>query len=112
MAREPSIRFRLTVWYALILAAALGLFSGLLWLSLRQRLLSEVDRDLSDRAARFQTYVTRESAEVAPENLKDEMEEFCQALPPSDYLELHGFASSGVGGFEFHFPNPAPAAQR
>ena len=112
MKRERSIRFRLTVWYALILLAALGLFSALIWLSLRQRLLSEVDRDLSDRAARFQTYMTREAAEVAPENLKDEMEEFCQALPPTDYLELHGFASSGVGGFEFHFPNPAPAAQR
>jgi len=102
MARERSIRFRLTVWYALILAAALGLFSGLLWLSLRQRLLSEVDRDLSDRAARFQAYVTRESAEVAPENLKDEMEEFCQALPPSDYLQLRGSK-----GFEFHFGSAA-----
>ena len=99
LIRERSIHFRLTVWYALILAAALGLFSGLLWLSLRQRLLSEVDRGLSDRAAQFQSYVTRESAEVEPENLKDEMEEFCQALPPSDYLELRGSR-----GFEFHFP--------
>src|ERR1700722_9747141 len=107
MGRERSIRFRLTVWYALILAAALGLFSGLLWLSLRQRLLSEVDRDLSDRAARFQTYVTRESAEVAPENLKDEMEEFCQALPPSDFLELRGSK-----GFEFHFPAVVSAAKQ
>ena len=71
MPREHSIRFRLTVWYALILFAALGVFSGLIWLSLRQRLLSEVDRDLSDRATRFQTYMTRESAEVPPENLKD-----------------------------------------
>jgi len=105
--RERSIRFRLTVWYALILFAALGLFSGLIWLSLRQRLLSEVDRDLSDRAARFQTYMARESAEVAPENLKDEMEEFCQALPSADYLELNG-----ASGFEFHFPNPAPVAAR
>jgi two-component system, OmpR family, heavy metal sensor histidine kinase CusS len=105
MVQERSIRFRLTVWYALILAAALGLFSGLLWLSLRQRLLSEVDRGLSDRAARFQSYVTRESAEVAPENLKDEMEEFCQALPPSDYLELRGSK-----GFEFHFPAGAASA--
>lgn len=107
MAQERSFRFRLTVWYALILAAALGLFSGLLWLSLRQRLLSEVDRGLSDRAAQFQTYVTRESAEVAPENLKDEMEEFCQALPPSDYLELRGGK-----GFEFHFPAVAAVPNR
>ncbi len=105
--RERSIRFRLTVWYALILAAALALFSGLLWVSLRQRLLSEVDRSLSERAGRFQAYVTRESAEVASENLKDEMEEFCQALPPSDYLELRGSS-----GFEFHFPPMAATGAR
>jgi signal transduction histidine kinase len=104
MKRERSIRFRLTVWYALILIAALGLFSGLIWFSLRQRLLSEVDRDLSDRAARFENYVTREAAEVAPENLKDEMEEFCQALPSADYLQLRGSS-----GFEFHFPESAGA---
>jgi signal transduction histidine kinase len=100
MRHERSIRFRLTAWYALVLIAALGLFSGLIWLSLRQRLVSEVDRDLADRAARFQAYVTKEAAELPPVDLKDEMEEFCQALPPSDYLELRG-----VSGFEFQFPN-------
>jgi len=102
MRRELSIRSRLTFWYALVLIAALGLFSGLIWLSLRQRLLSEVDRDLADRAARFQAYVTRESAELPPVDLRDEMEEFCQALPPSDYLELRG-----VRGFEFRYPSQA-----
>jgi signal transduction histidine kinase len=99
LRRERSIRFRLTAWYALVLLAALGLFSGLLWLSLRQRLLGEVDEDLADRAMRFQAYVTRETAEIPPVRLKDELEEFCQALPPSDYLEL-----SSVRGFEFHYP--------
>jgi signal transduction histidine kinase len=102
MRHERSIRFRLTAWYALVLIAALGLFSGLIWLSLRQRLMSEVDRDLGDRAARFQTYVTKEAAELPPVDLKDEMEEFCQALPPSDYLELRA-----ASGFEFHYPNQA-----
>jgi signal transduction histidine kinase len=100
LLRERSIRFRLTSWYALVLIAALGLFSGLIWLSLRQRLLSEVDRDLADRAARFQIYVTKETAELPPVDLRDEMEEFCQALPPSDFLEFRG-----VNGFEFHYPN-------
>ena len=102
MRHERSIRFRLTAWYALVLIAALGLFSGLIWVSLRQRLMSEVDRDLSDRAARFQIYVTKEAAALPPVDLRDEMEEFCQALPPSDYLELRG-----AGGFEFHYPSQA-----
>jgi two-component system, OmpR family, heavy metal sensor histidine kinase CusS len=101
--RARSLRFRLTAWYALVLLGALCLFSGLIWLSLRQRLLSEVDRDLADRAARFQTYVTKEAAELPPVDLRDEMEEFCQALPPSDYLELRG-----ARGFEFHYPDKAP----
>lgn len=101
--RERSIRFRLTVWYALILFAALGLFSGLIWFSLRQRLLSEVDRNLADRAAQFQTYFAKEAAEIPQVDLVDELEEFCQALPPSDYLQLRG-----ARGFEFRFPNRAP----
>jgi two-component system heavy metal sensor histidine kinase CusS len=104
LRRERSIRFRLTVWYAFVLVAALGLFCGLIWLSLRQRLLGEVDQDLADRAARFQSYVTREAAELPPVRLKDELEEFCQALPPSDYLELRGSQ-----GFEFHYPNAVSA---
>jgi len=101
---ERSIRFRLTAWYALVLVAALGLFSGLLWLSLRQRLVGEVDRDLADRAGRFQTYMAKEAAEIPPVDLVDELEEFCQALPPSDYLQL-----DGARGFEFHYPKRAPS---
>ena len=99
IGKERSLRFRLTVWYALILAAALGLFSGLLWFSLRQRLLNEVDENLAGRAARFQTYVIKEAAEVPAAQLKDELEEFCQALPPSDDLEL-----LDDSGFQFRHP--------
>ncbi len=97
--KERSLRFRLTVWYTAILAAALGLFSLLLWFSLRQQLLNEVDANLADRAARFQAYVITESAEVPPAQLKDELEEFCQALPPSDDLEI-----LGDNGFQFRHP--------
>jgi heavy metal sensor kinase len=100
--RRLSIRSRLTVWYALVLIAALGLFSFLIWFSMRQRLMGEVDEDLADRAARFQTYVTHEAEETPPVHLIDELEEFCQALPPSDYLELRG-----TSGFEFHYPATA-----
>ncbi len=100
MRRERSIRFRLTLWYALVLCAALGLFSGLIWFSLRQRLLSEVDRDLADTATRFQNYVARESAENPPVDLADELDEFCQALPPSEALDFRG-----GHGFAFRYPN-------
>lgn len=108
--RARSIRFRLTAWYALVLVAALGLFSALIWLSLRQRLLSEVDQNLADGAARFESYFTAEAAENPPARLpaqlRDELEEFCQALPPTESLELRG-----ADGFSFRYPgNTAPGA--
>jgi two-component system heavy metal sensor histidine kinase CusS len=107
---KRSLRFRLTVWYGLVLFAALGLFSGLIWVSLRQRLLSEIDEDLAARAGQFERYVIHEAAEVPAVQLTDEMEEFCQALPSSSVLELHGSK-----GFEFHYPptaNPRNGAMR
>ena len=94
-----SLRFRLTVWYAVVLAAGLSLFSGLIWLSLRHRLMQEIDQDLEGRATRFERYFRSESAEVAGDQLRDELEEFCQALPPSSYVDLRG-----ANGFTFHYP--------
>jgi heavy metal sensor kinase len=94
-----SIRFRLTVWYALVLAAGLSLFSALIWLSLRHRLMEEIDQDLEGRASRFERYFASESAQAADDQLRDELEEFCQALPPSSYVELRG-----ASGFTFHYP--------
>ena len=105
MPREHSIRFRLTLWYALVLCAALALLSGLIWFSLRQRLLNEVDQALSGSAARLESYVVKVASENPPVDLIDEIEEFCQALPPSDYVQLRG-----ARGFAFDFPKHAPPA--
>jgi len=101
--RQRSLRFRLTVWYALVLAAGLSLFSALIWLSLRQRLMEEIDLDLAARASQFERYFANESSHAAPGQLHDELEEFCQALPPSSYVELRGAA-----GFAFQYPQGAP----
>jgi signal transduction histidine kinase len=85
-----SIRFRLTAWYALILTAGFALFGGLIWLSLRNRLLDEVDRDLDGRASRFENYFRAESKEASGRHLGTELNEFCQALPPLSYIDLRG----------------------
>ena len=100
--RKRSIRFRLTVWYAVILAAGLSLFSGLIWLSLRHRLMEEIDQDLAGRASRFERYFDSESTHAADDQLRDELEEFCQAFPPSSYVEVRG-----ANGFTFHYPENA-----
>ncbi|MBA2277242.1 MAG: HAMP domain-containing protein [Chloroflexia bacterium] len=44
------IRWRLTLWYAALLMAALLLFGGGLYLGLRQRLYASLDEQLQDRA--------------------------------------------------------------
>jgi two-component system, OmpR family, heavy metal sensor histidine kinase CusS len=105
MMRRRSIRFRLTVWYAAILTAGLGLFGGLIWFSLRQRLLAEVESDLEGRASRFENYFRTESANTSSAQLRDELIEFCQALPPSSYLSVHG-----ANGFQFSHPGDVPTA--
>lgn len=94
-----SIRFRLALWYAVVLACALGVFGGLIWWSLRARLMGEVDRDLAGRASRFERYFRTESAEAAGAQLRDELEEFCSALPPAGYISIQG-----VNGFAFAYP--------
>jgi signal transduction histidine kinase len=103
--QRRSIRFRLTVWYAAILTAGLALFGGLIWLSLRHRLIGEVDRDLEGRASRFEKYFRDESVGASGNQLRDELQEFCQALPPPSYVYL-----TGTSGFVFRYPFEATAA--
>ncbi len=95
-----SIRFRLTAWYAVILTAGFALFGGLIWLSLRHRLLDEIDKDLDGRASRFRKYFRAESLETSDNHLRGELNEFCQALPPLSYIDMRG-------SFPFHYPAEA-----
>jgi two-component system, OmpR family, heavy metal sensor histidine kinase CusS len=104
MKRENSIRFRLTVWYALVLAAGLIVFAGLIWISLRQTLMHEVDQDLASRASNFELFLKNELAEVPAVPLEEEIEEFCRALPPSSYLQVRGLD----GNLAFSYPANAP----
>ena len=107
MLHRKSIRFRLTVWYAAVLTAGLGLFGGLLWLSLRHQLLADLDQDLAGRATRLEAYYRSEVAErgMKPQHLAIELGEFCQALPETSYVSLEG-----SNGFSFHFPGGSTAA--
>ena len=102
-----SIRFRLTVWYALILSAALCVFSGLVWVMMEQRLARDIRRNLDEEAWRFEIFVQREAAEIPAVNLEDEIEEFCHALPSSSYLEFRP-ANRGV---TFRYPAGAQIAR-
>jgi two-component system heavy metal sensor histidine kinase CusS len=105
-----SVRFRLTVWYALILSAALCIFSGLIWVMMTQRLERDIRRGLGDEASRFEAFVQKEASEVPAVNLYDEIEEFCHALPSSSYLELRPAAEARVRtAATFRYPAHPPA---
>ena len=86
--RTRSLRFRLTIWYAAVLTAGLGLFGSLLWVSMRHQLLSDLDRDLDGRATRFENYYRFES--VKSKHINDELEEFSQGLPAGAFVDLRG----------------------
>jgi two-component system heavy metal sensor histidine kinase CusS len=98
--RETSIRFRLTFWYGLVLAAGLIVFAALIWISLRQTLMHEVDQELATRAHSFELFLRNELAEVPLPPLKEELEEFSTALPSLSYLQLRKLD----GKFAFSYP--------
>jgi len=95
-----SIQFRLTAWYALILSAALCVLSVLIWFLMQQKMLSDIHRDLGEKADHFRAYVHHESSEIPRVNLMAEIEEFCHALPSSTYLTF----APVKGGSLFHYP--------
>lgn len=107
MKCETSIRLRLTVWYASVLATGLIIFAGLIWISLRHNLMREVDQELANRANSFEHFLKNELAEVPVPTLKEEIEEFCKALPPLSYLQVRSLNSD----FTFSYPENSRAAQ-
>ena len=98
--RGRSLRFRLTVWYAAVLSAALVALGCLLWFSLRHQLTAEIERDLDGRASRLETFFRAEWVEAKGQpNVRDELDEFCQALPAGSYIYLQG-----MNGFHYRYP--------
>ena len=59
-----SIRFRLTVWYAVALSTGLGILCTLLSFSLSHQLSTELDGELSGRASRLEAYFREEIAKT------------------------------------------------
>ncbi len=94
-----SIRFRLTVWYAVALSTGLGILCTLLSLSLSHQLSTELDGELSGRASRLEAYFREEIAKTTTAQLHDELEEFSMAFGPGSYVEI-----KGLSGFDFHHP--------
>jgi hypothetical protein len=50
IARRLPIRWRLTLWYGVLLVVAMALFSGSLYVFLRQQLYASLDEQLLEQA--------------------------------------------------------------
>jgi len=66
-----SIRVRLTLWYSLVLLAALTLFGWGIWLTAGNRLLASVDTALAEQAKGVITVIRNEIDPAHPEQLQE-----------------------------------------
>jgi heavy metal sensor kinase len=82
-----SIRFRLTVWYALALAAGLSLFALTIWVAMRQSLLRDIDNTLAARKRSTELFLNSELKEPGV-NLVEELDEYSRALPANTSIRV------------------------
>lgn len=82
-----SVRFRLTVWYSLALAAALLLFAVAIWLSMWHSLQRDLDGTLSERMRSIESFLRDELNEPAV-NLAKELDEYAHAFPYGTYVQV------------------------
>lgn len=82
-----SIGARLTVWYSLVLLAALTLFGCGLWLVVAHSLRASLDDELAARASGVATVIQVEAAGGAA-HLSEELTEYVAATPDGGLIEI------------------------
>lgn len=85
---QLSIRVRLTLWYSLVLLAALSLFVWAIWLTADHRLMASVDAALVEQAKGVVTVIRNEFDPAHPEQLQEEVTEYAQATPDGNLIEV------------------------
>src|SRR5579884_735215 len=85
--RQISLRWRLAAWYAVALAAGLALFAVAAWSWLAHDLYADVDRHLAHALDSVEKFVAVEAAEPGV-SLREELEEYAQALPAGTSMLL------------------------
>ena len=107
--KRRSIRFRLTVWYALAVAAALVLFSLAIGFSMWRSLIHDVNEALGDRVRSVESFLAGELREPGIQ-VSEELTEYAHAFPANAPVRVDDeqatiFSSSRL------FPWPAPSAR-
>ena len=82
MNRE-SIRFRLTAWYAAILAATLAVVGAGVWFALRDSINDTADKELRSRLRAMRAYLEREASE--PGDVAEALREDAALAPGTQF---------------------------
>ena len=85
---QVSIRVRLTLWYSLVLLAALSLFVSGIWLAANHRLTASLDAALVEQAKGVITVIRNEIDPAHPQQLQEELTEYAQATPDGNLIEV------------------------
>jgi heavy metal sensor kinase len=103
-----SIRFRLTVWYALVLAGALTVFALGIGIAMWRSLMHDVDDTLEKRVYSTESFLKAELKEPAVQ-VSEELGEYADAFPANSMLTVKDEAGSVVFASNRAFPWPPSA---
>ncbi len=101
---RKSIRFRLTVWYSLVLCAGLGSFALAIWFSMSHSLARDLDRALADQARGLAAFLGTEAMLEPGVQLPEEIGEFSRGLPRDAYVRVLDRKGSAVFDSNESFP--------
>lgn len=88
--RKFSIRTRLTLWYAGILAVTFALFAACLWLAVQHSIYRTVDADLRSRLEALKHYISEQEHEGEESDLQRELSEDADAVAATALIRITG----------------------
>ena len=110
MTSRRSLRFRLTAWYAAVLAAVF-LVAGLgAWWTMRESIHQTVDRDLRSRLAAMRTYLANQLADPESGSIAEELAEQGALAPAGPRFRLMGKDGNWI--YQSEYTKEWPAARQ
>lgn len=83
-----SVRFHLTLWYLVVLAAGMALFGTGAWLMLRHRLFVNGARELERQMSAMELFLSKEARGNDLPAVREEAREYSSGLPEGQSLRL------------------------
>jgi two-component system heavy metal sensor histidine kinase CusS len=96
MTYQPSVRTRLTLCFALALAAGMILFAAGIWFAMRASLLADLNATLIDRAQSCERFLEQELSDRSGVHLSTELDEFARGLPHGYGVEVRDASSNRI----------------